>query len=146
MIAFIINYVLNGFAKRVELPNFVEATQFMGWLTGEGATWTCAAVPVAFPRAGQLMPRERRPAMRASKIKNLGEVVGKVMATYNDENADYDMDGSGECGAMIARGWDKYREKIVTGYGFANLYHFAAVVAARTTEKWVYFNLGPWGR
>jgi len=78
--------------------------------------------------------------MKASNTKNLGVVVAKVMATYEDESRDYDMDGSGDCGSLIGRAWDNARNRIVQGFGFANMDHFIAVVTNRTTARWVYFN------
>lgn len=80
--------------------------------------------------------------MKMSNCKNLGLIVTEVMATYKYESQDYDMDGSGECGSIISRGWDQYREMIVRGHGFANLYHFMAVVEKRTSYRYVYFMMG----
>jgi hypothetical protein len=78
--------------------------------------------------------------MRASSSKNLGVVTAKILETFVREAQDYDMDGSGECGTLISRGWNRERERIVKEHGFANLQHFTAVVRSRASARWCYRN------
>ena len=79
--------------------------------------------------------------MRPSRTTQLGLICTLVRNTFADEYQDYDMDGSGECGKMIADGWDRIRDRLVQRFGFANMQHFMAVVERRTSKRWAYFGL-----
>ena len=75
--------------------------------------------------------------MKASQHKQLGLVVSRVQAAVNGILGDPMNDYAGFTPDPTSQ-----VEAIVQEAGFANTEHFDAVVAARTSARWMHFNLG----
>lgn len=95
-------------------------------------------------RQGDPDARPKRARVRIvrkmSDYNGLGALVTLICKTFEDESNDYDRDGSGECSKIISDGWGTTRLNIIESFGFANAYHFMAIVERRTSAKWVYKN------
>ena len=74
--------------------------------------------------------------MRASQHPQLGRVVAEIIKTANDLENDPMNDYAGFTPDAT---WAL--DAIIKREGFANGFHFIAVVQRRTSDRWVHFNL-----
>ena len=68
----------------------------------------------------------------------LGEALAELQGLAESAWMDYEMDGSGELGAVIARGHERCAEQICREHGFFNIYHFMSALEMLTSKKFVY--------
>lgn len=71
---------------------------------------------------------------------NFTKLIVALRNTYVDESRDHELDGSGDCGPMIARSWDRTRAKLIKDHGFTPESLETEIKIRGVSKKWMHYN------